>query len=454
MYQALKERGVEVRLTTPFRFVFVHEKSLVVDRKLAWVGTMNLTGSSFGANREYALLLDDPKQVAEIARVFEADWGGERLDLSRALLVWSPSRVLGGVKEGNAREVLLGLIRGAKKELFLEHQAMADPEVVEALKEALSRGVQVRILGSPQEPGDTYFLEGALALRAAGALVRFLPDPYVHAKVLVRDKEEALLGSHNLSANSLNANRELSVRFTAQEAPEAFQRLLSVMEGDWQRALPENPFALPPVEGVIPWQEAPRYFGRMATVEGVIQAVEDRGSVAFLRFGPGESDLRLVVFPRSYGLFAQPFPQSYLARRCGPGGGSSSTPGITRSFWRARKPSRCWMEALKALGYEVSPIEGGFYGEKRRGGVVYQVFYSEEGDLRLRRKRLLREEAHPLVLAGVEGEWAARLEVEENFFAVARPEDLPPWSWPLSGLTSRAQTPKLKPNMRPRRDNG
>ncbi len=99
------------------------------------------------------LILDDPRQVAEIARVFEADWEGERLDLSRALLVWSPSRTLGGVKEGNAREVLLGLIRGAKRELFLEHQAMADPEVVEALKEALSRGVRVRLLGSLRSPG-------------------------------------------------------------------------------------------------------------------------------------------------------------------------------------------------------------------------------------------------------------------------------------------------------------
>lgn len=36
VYQALKDQGVEVRLTIPFRFVFVHEKSLVVDRKVAW----------------------------------------------------------------------------------------------------------------------------------------------------------------------------------------------------------------------------------------------------------------------------------------------------------------------------------------------------------------------------------------------------------------------------------
>ncbi|MDM7323693.1 MAG: phospholipase D-like domain-containing protein [Thermus sp.] len=315
VFQALKERGVEARLTTPFRFVFVHEKSLVVDRKLAWVGTMNLTGSSFAANREYALILDDPKQVAEVVRVFEADWEGKRLDLSQSLLVWAPSRTLGGVREGNARETLLGLIRGAQKEVFLEHQAMADPEVVAALKEALARGIRVRLVGSPREPGDTYFLAGAEELSQAGAEVRFLPDPYVHAKVLVVDGALTLVGSLNLSANSLNANRELAVRFTKEEAPEAFTRLLSVMEKDFLAGLPENPFALPPLEGVIPWQEAPKYFGRITTVEGVIQQVEDRGTVAFLRFGPGESDLRLVVFPRSYALFQQPFPQSYLGKR-------------------------------------------------------------------------------------------------------------------------------------------
>lgn len=192
---------------------------------------------------------------------------------------------------------------------------MADPEVVAALQEALARGIRVRLVGSPQEPGDTYFLAGAEELRRAGADLRFLPDPYVHAKALAVDGEVALVGSLNLSANSINANRELAVRFTRKEAPEAFARLLSVMERDFQAGLTENPFALPPLEGIIPWQEAPRYFGRIATVEGLIQQVEDRGTVAFLRFGPGESDLRLVVFPRNYGLFQQPFPQSYLGKK-------------------------------------------------------------------------------------------------------------------------------------------
>lgn len=92
------------------------------------------------------------------------------------------------------------------------------------------------------------------------------------------------------------------------------------------------------------------------------------------------------------------------------------------------------MEALKALGYEVSPIEGGFYGEKRRGGILYQVYLSAKGDLRLRRRRFLKEEARSLALAGVEGAWAARCELEENFFAFASPEDLPHLVLAFEGL--------------------
>ncbi|MDT7909914.1 hypothetical protein [Thermus sp.] len=99
------------------------------------------------------------------------------------------------------------------------------------------------------------------------------------------------------------------------------------------------------------------------------------------------------------------------------------------------------MEALKALGYEVSPIEGGFYAEKRRGGVVYQVYYSEAGDLRLRRKRFLKEEARPLTLAGLEGEWTARYEVEENFFAVADPKDLPHLVLAFERLDAKEESP-------------
>lgn len=82
-------------------------------------------------------------------------------------------------------------------------------------------------------------------------------------------------------------------------------------------------------------------------------------------------------------------------------------------------------ETLEALGYEVFPIEGGWAAEKRQGGLVHQVFLSEGGEVRLRKKRFLSEESRSLSLAGVEGMWSRVLESEENFFAVIQPQDLP-----------------------------
>jgi phosphatidylserine/phosphatidylglycerophosphate/cardiolipin synthase-like enzyme len=313
---ALRDRGVELRFSKPFRFVFVHEKSMVIDDRLAWFGSGNLTGSTFKANREYMLITDRPDWVAEIARVFDADWHGERIDLSRAKLVWSPDRVSRGVREGNSREKVLGLINGTRRTLFLEQAGMVDEEVISALEEAVARGVYVRLVGSPADPEEnTYFVPGAERLRRAGVHLRYLPSPYVHAKVIVADGNTALVGSINMSQSSLNANRELGAIITAADEPAAFFRLLRTMEADWKNARPDNPFLLPPVPGVIPWTEAPRYYGRVVTVEGKIVAVESRTGVAFLKFADTPDAFRLVFFPSSYGLFDQPFPEAYLGRR-------------------------------------------------------------------------------------------------------------------------------------------
>ena len=313
---ALRDRGVELRFSKPFRFVFVHEKSMVIDDRVAWFGSGNLTGSTFKANREYMLVTERPDWVREIARVFDADWRGQRIDLAHARLVWSPDRVMRGVREGNAREKVLGLIHGARKTLFLEQAGMVDEEVIAALEEAAARGVDVRLVGSPADPKEnTYFVPGAERLRKAGVRLRYLPSPYVHAKVIVADGNTALVGSINMSQSSMNANRELGAVLTAAGEPQAFFRLLRTMEADWKNARPDNPFLLPPLEGVVPWTEAPKYYGRVVTVKGRIAEVESRTGVAFLKFDTAPDAFRLVFFPRVYGEFDQPFPEAYLGKK-------------------------------------------------------------------------------------------------------------------------------------------
>lgn len=317
VYQALRAKGAEAKFTLPFRYVFVHEKSMIVDQRIGWISTSNITASSFSANREYQVVTTFPLQVAEMVQVFEADWKGERSELGKAQLVWAPSRTFAErIREGNARETVLGLIHGAQRELWVQQAGMADEETTTALIAAVQRGVKVHVIGSPADPAqDTYFVPGAERLRKAGALLRYLPSPYVHAKVIMADDQIALVGSINLSANSMNANRELGILLNPQQHAQAFARLKQTLVADFAAARPDNPFVLPPLEGVIAWSEAPKAYGRIVSVEGQITAVEDRSSVAFLRFDQSEEGLRLVVFPRSYGLLAQPFPQAYLGQK-------------------------------------------------------------------------------------------------------------------------------------------
>src|SRR3989442_15306250 len=73
-FAELQRAAVETRWTGP-AFRLTHAKTLVVDRSRAWVMTANLTRAAFQSNREYLASISEPGQVAELAALFEADWG-------------------------------------------------------------------------------------------------------------------------------------------------------------------------------------------------------------------------------------------------------------------------------------------------------------------------------------------------------------------------------------------
>jgi cardiolipin synthase A/B len=314
IFLKLREAGLNVKLTTPFKFVFVHEKSFVLDDKLAIVSTANLTGSSFSANREYQVFLDDAPRVNEIANVFDADWNNKDIDLKGAKLVWSPSRTTsGGLVRGNARERVLEIIRSAKKTLMLEQEGMADEEVIRELAAAVQRGVVVTLIGSPADPlTSTYFVVGAERLKAAGVRLRYLLTNFVHAKVIVADGERALVGSINMSGNSLDANRELGVVISRTETPEAVTELVAQLETDASKGVDTNPFTLPPLQDVQPAERMNEFIGREVILTGTVRAVQKTSTVAFLKFGASDDAPRAVVFSRAFDLFPQPFPDVFL----------------------------------------------------------------------------------------------------------------------------------------------
>ena len=313
IYLKLREAGLNVQFTKAFKFVFTHEKSFVIDDASAIISTSNITGSSFASNREYQVVLDDAVSVAEIARVFDADWKGEDINLRDAKLIWSPSLTTGaGLVKGNARERLVGFIRGATKSLRVQHQNASDEEILRELLAAQSRGVAVSFITSPKELSATNDLSGLERMQKAGVQVRYLLSQYVHAKVMLRDDNSAIIGSINLTGNSLNSNRELAVQL---EGGAAVAQLSAQLETDFKSGADTNPFLLPPLEGVSSALEMGQYLGRIGSFEGVVTAVESRAAVSFLKFGNSDFAPRAVVFPRIFDQFAQPFPDAYKGKR-------------------------------------------------------------------------------------------------------------------------------------------
>ena len=195
-FDALTAAGALVRWSTP-RFTFTHAKAMVIDHARLVVMTLNLTGAGLRGNREYAAIDDDAGDIAAAEAVFAADETGD-IATAAGRLVTSPDA---------SRPVLTGLIDAATASLAIETEELADPSIVAALIAARGRGVSITLVW-PGPSGSGAFDTVA----AAGAVVRAVAQPAIHAKVVVVDERALYLGSANFTATSLDHNRELGLR--------------------------------------------------------------------------------------------------------------------------------------------------------------------------------------------------------------------------------------------------
>lgn len=105
---------------------------------------------------------------------------------------------------------------------------MYDDEIVRAFIAARTRGVGVRILVPPSADPDQ--LDQIDKLIAAGVEVRTLNSPTLHAKMILVDDAQVFVGSQNMSANSIEHNREVGLILT--EAANVF-RLAKAFQRDF-----------------------------------------------------------------------------------------------------------------------------------------------------------------------------------------------------------------------------
>lgn len=225
-FERFQNAGIAVRWSNP-KFYVTHEKSIVVDEKVALVATFNLGLKYFSLTRDYGIITREPYHVKQIVEVFNADW--EHLDWDCSAyegLLWSNS---------NSRYHMAQFIDMAKERLDIQHPKYVDAVILERIAAAADRGVKVHVLcGGRHGISEWDILDTFASLRTLtrfGVKVHKQKNLRVHAKLIVIDDEQALVGSMNIDRSAFDLRRELGIMIADQPT---VTRLKEVFNTDWE----------------------------------------------------------------------------------------------------------------------------------------------------------------------------------------------------------------------------
>lgn len=201
------ERGVKVARTAD-DLVRYHGKMMIVDSNELFIFAFNYTRLDIEASRSFGISIGDKELIGEALKLFEADCGRKPYRPGSERFLVSPL---------NARRELAQFIKAAQKELLIYDVKITDREMIRLLEERARDGVEVRIIGkiarhSPQ-----------IAVRKT--------KMRLHARVIVRDRKHAFLGSQSMRELELDSRREIGTIFSDEKA---LKRLLEVFEEDWK----------------------------------------------------------------------------------------------------------------------------------------------------------------------------------------------------------------------------
>jgi phosphatidylserine/phosphatidylglycerophosphate/cardiolipin synthase-like enzyme len=214
MVAYLKSHGVQV-LTYPADTVNIdHVKLMVVDSKVALIGGMNWS-SHAPINHDADVRITGPA-VRKAEQIFDEDWafsGGKPFSKTPAdnvpsgnikFITTSPPEENGGSNDIEA--TVLDDISRAQKSVHVEMYTFTDPHVIQALKDAHARGVDVKVILDPTEAAVNQATFDELS--SAGIETRWYDadtskHQMLHAKWAVFDDKELLIGSANWTHNGL-----------------------------------------------------------------------------------------------------------------------------------------------------------------------------------------------------------------------------------------------------------
>lgn len=186
-----------------------HAKLLVIDATRMYLMGFNYTKLDL-RSRSFGLVIEDDQVVKEARRLFEADLMKQP---------YEPSSIAGGglvVSPENSRGRLADFIKGARSQLLVYDGKLSDRRMVRLLEEQARAGLDVRVIGR--------------CSKGARIASEKLPRLRLHARSIIRDGEQAFLGSQSLRRLELDGRRELGIIIAHRQS---VRRMQAVFEEDW-----------------------------------------------------------------------------------------------------------------------------------------------------------------------------------------------------------------------------
>ncbi|WP_460786147.1 cardiolipin synthase [Microbacterium tumbae] len=218
-----------------------HRKLLVVDGRVAFLGSQNITDSTYNLPKnikrglhwvDLMVRVDGPV-VASVNGIFLSDWYSETDQIPEGVDITQPAPGSGdldcqivpsgpGFEVENNLRLFLGLLYAARRQIMIvSPYFVPDEALLLAVTAAVDRGVEVQLFVS--EDGDQAMVYHAQrsyyeALLKAGVRIWMYRKPYIlHTKSLTIDDEVAVIGSSNMDMRSFGLNLEISMLVRGQE---------------------------------------------------------------------------------------------------------------------------------------------------------------------------------------------------------------------------------------------
>lgn len=184
----------------------MHRKIAVIDSKIIWLGSANITDESLNLHHNFLIAFQSP-EIASFLKQEETPSQQQFAVAGQPLEIWMLPEYRAAQKR--VIESLDQAVHSIKIAMF----SWTSSELAEAVLRAKARGVDVQIVldrqGAQQASASVAqkLIQGGIKMRLSLGL------PLLHYKFAWIDDQELLMGSANWTAGGFGKNREFVTRF-------------------------------------------------------------------------------------------------------------------------------------------------------------------------------------------------------------------------------------------------